>query len=515
MTATAHSPTVSLDADSARATEAPPAAPARRSPSASLFRGATALLSTQPLTWAARLLTLIVVPRYLGDAVMGQFASVTTISVWVGLVGSLGIPELLRRRSATVGRDETATDAATALCIALGCTAAIAGAIGAVSLVAHLSILDNPLLPIALVGATVLAPGSVLSAVLQGQERYAWFVRLNVGVTLVCSIIGAVVLIATSNVAAFMVVNYGVTAIFQITSWYLYGLPWPFHRFRSQLLTQLVRGGFPFLCQNAVISLRSGADIILIGLLLGAHEAGWLAVSYRITTIAVFIPTVIITPLLPILTRTQDDLALFKQTLARGLTAVLVMSIPVCAMLIAVTPSIPGLLGWQRQYDNVVTVVAILALQQPLGAVSMVLMTALMALHRERLCPAILFAGAIFNIGMNIALIPAFEQLMQNGAIGAAVTEVASEVLVVAGAVVLFPRGFLGLGPVWLAARLALAGAALVFCTRILLADSVVLAVAAGVVAFTMVALATRVLRWTDLLHARRRLLEMTGRAAS
>src|SRR5579884_1294951 len=69
----------------------------RPSPAMSIARGALALLSTQPLTWAATLATTIFLPRYLGDTGLGTYALAISVATLVAMVCSLGVPDYLAR----------------------------------------------------------------------------------------------------------------------------------------------------------------------------------------------------------------------------------------------------------------------------------------------------------------------------------------------------------------------------------------------------------------------------------
>src|SRR5438105_222759 len=68
---------------------------------ASIGRGALALLSTQPLTWTASLLTAALVPHFLGDSKLGDYTLAVTITGLTGILVSAGIPGSLARHVAT------------------------------------------------------------------------------------------------------------------------------------------------------------------------------------------------------------------------------------------------------------------------------------------------------------------------------------------------------------------------------------------------------------------------------
>src|SRR5919201_7038660 len=78
-----------------QATQAP-----QTSPTIVIARGAMALLSAQPLTWATSLLSAALVPRFLGDQVLGEYSLAMTIVGLLGLLVLLGMPTSLSRRVA-------------------------------------------------------------------------------------------------------------------------------------------------------------------------------------------------------------------------------------------------------------------------------------------------------------------------------------------------------------------------------------------------------------------------------
>src|SRR5207302_4473589 len=100
-------------------------------------------------------------------------------------------------------------------------------------------------------------------------------------------------------------------------------------------------------------------------------------------------------------------------------------------------------LGWGPEFQASVPVIRILAFQQPLVAVDILLGTALLALHQERRWMWAMVAAAIFNPTLNLLVIPMFEHVGQNGALGAALVELATEVIMFAAALYLLPHGML------------------------------------------------------------------------
>jgi hypothetical protein len=105
----------------------------------------------------------------------------------------------------------------------------------------------------------------------------------------------------------------------------------------------------------------------------------------------------------------------------------------------------------------------------------------------------------VFNIGANFAAIPYFEQAASNGAIGASIITVLTEVLMCVGAVLVIPKHLLDASLLWHAARLFVCGAIATIAgvstlMPMMASVHVLIALAAAGTAATLVYAATSVL---------------------
>jgi O-antigen/teichoic acid export membrane protein len=67
------------------------------SPARTVARGALALLTAQPLTWASTLVLIVLLPRYLTDVEFGQAALGANLAALVGPICTLGLLDHLAR----------------------------------------------------------------------------------------------------------------------------------------------------------------------------------------------------------------------------------------------------------------------------------------------------------------------------------------------------------------------------------------------------------------------------------
>jgi O-antigen/teichoic acid export membrane protein len=467
------------------------------SPSARIVRGALALLSTQPLTWSTSLLLAVVVPARLGDFALGQSAVGGAVAGLAGTIAGGGIADYLVRRVASErGKaGALAVNAALLSIIAAGVAAIALGIIVPFTGIPVPAIVLRLWLAMMVVGAAQ----NILFSTLRGQERHRWFAWLNAASSSLSSLAGVAVLLFGGDLTGYLVAVLVTTIIVAIVGWQITGLrplrtaPMP------SLWRGMVMGGLPFVGMNLATRSRLESDRILLALLASTSAVGWYSAAFRIAKIAVFVPALIAAPLLPALSAHADDLPVFRQTVDRAMTMMFLLNVPICAMTIGVAPVLPDMLGWSDAFSRSVPVMMLLALQQPLIGMDIVIGTALIARHRDRYWMAILVAGTVVNIVGNLTLVPLFEQVAGNGAIGAASGTLLAEVVILAGGLLAQPRDLLSRESWTILARVTAAGCAMSLVTVALLSVWLPLAMLAGCAIFAALIVMSRVVRLSDL----------------
>ncbi len=424
------------------------------------MRGALALLSTQPLTWGASLLMATVVPRLLGSDLLGQYAIVITIGGLASTLAVLGISDYLVRRFAQ-HPERLRQDAGIALTIQALSAIVVTLIIALAAPLLPSSVVSYPLLLAGLLTVLGAPAQTVLLSSFRGREHhrsYAWFNAVGAVLNVVCLVL---VLLAGGNVVVATAVGGAVGIATSIGAWKLSGIrpilpslsaiPWrEFSRF--------IIGGLPFLSWQLTLLAYGQIDRLLLGILVPTSEVGWYAAAYQIIGIVVFVPTLVIAPLFPALSRSAHDTDSLRRTIAQTLRMLIVIMGLLCVGTIIVAPGVPSLFGWPADFANAVPLITILALHLPIVAVDMVLGAVLMATHRERHLVGVGLVAVVFNIVANLVAIPFFQHMLSNGAIGSSLVTVLTEVLMCIGAVILIPRALLDPAVVWQAARLVVVG---------------------------------------------------------
>jgi O-antigen/teichoic acid export membrane protein len=470
----------------------------RRSPLVSVLRGAASLLSAQPITWAASLLTTVFVPRYLNAHDLGQFAVVATIAGLAGSILALGMTTSLARRVAA-RPEHVSADATGALALILGLSIPSAIGLSVLGPLIGLSESGDPVLMIALIAMVLSLVQAQLLTILVGQQRHARFAWVNAACVATTSVVGVAVLAAGAGLAGFMASGIPVWAIFAVLGWRAAGLGFDRAGLAPSRLWQLAREGLPFMGWSLTTRLRGDLTIMLLTVFVGQQAVGWWGAATRIVGIPIFIPGLITTPLLPALTQCVNDRADFDRTLRRSLVLLLLLTVPTCAMIIALAPTMPGLLGWKADFEHSVPIMQLLSLQIPLVAVGMVLGTSLTSLGEERRWLVVNGITTVVTGGLTVVAIVTFQAWNQPGVVGAAGVPILGEVMMLGGALLLLPRSTVDRATITASVRIALAGAGLGVVAFWLAPLSTIVAVLGGGAVYVAGLLGLRVVGPADL----------------
>jgi O-antigen/teichoic acid export membrane protein len=319
------------------------------------------------------------------------------------------------------------------------------------------------------------------------------------------------VLIITHNVVAFVAANVSVVSATYLLGWFKTGLVLNLHFFNAVRCQRLVLAGLPFVASGLALSIYGSIDNIILGFLSRPAVVGWYGAAYTIISVPVFIPSLMAAPLLPALSRQADDMKSFRQTTTHALTAVLFTVVPICAVTIAMAPTVPTVLHWTADFKNSVPLMQILALHQPMVGWNMMLVTALIALHGERNWLRVTFILAILNPASNLVLIPVFERYCHNGAIGASIATVGTEVLSTIGVLLLLPRGVIDKRIVFLAVRVVLVAVCLGLVVGLLRPVSAPAAVLMGCLVYAGLGVLLQIWKPSDLSRGYRLARESFG----
>jgi O-antigen/teichoic acid export membrane protein len=401
------------------------AAQARKRPRGNLI----ALALAQVLVTGSGLLVQVLLARYLGTRIFGTYASILGVVGVVAFLADFNLSVLLARQVARAPED--APDRLAAGLAAVGLLAWLP----LVLTVSWMAITDGrPEVVLASAAAGVasgtLAVRTVTESVLQGLRRMQPFVAAQlVGRGLYVAGTAAALMGGLGLVGVFGAQALGpLAAAGVLLGWFLHrvgGLRWP----GLGAVRRLVTDAVPFAANRAFGAIYIVSDLLVVSAFWPDEEVG----LYRVASILILqlplLASILNRGLYPRMSRQAGDPEGAGEVMGFALRILLVTSLPLAVggMLVA-GPLLDLLVG--PDYAAAAPLLMVMLPILPLRFVNNMLGNGLSALDRQNDRTRGTFLVAVFNVATNLALVPFL------GALGAAVTTVASEVLLLAWQVV-------------------------------------------------------------------------------
>jgi PST family polysaccharide transporter len=408
---------------------------------AKVVRNILALLINQLGTWTITLVLTFVVPPYLGVKLYGAYAFVLSYVGFFALLMTLGTGTYLTWR---IAREPTEAARLTINTLVLQVPL---GLLWIAVCLAVLPLMDpDPLLmqlAVIMIISTVLGAlygtcGSALGG-LQNMRVPAMISlasnALATAMIVTCVVLHQnVILIAASGLSA-QVVGMGVMLLYTQRTIHMH------LHIEPRLWPVIVKGGVPFFTWSALLVFYGQIDVPMLKIMAGNSAVAWYSVALRIISIPVFIPTTITAAILPALSKEKSAQSQsFRDLASRSIHVIAAVNIPACAGTILLAPSLLRLLHYPTSFFQAIPLIQILAVNLPLVAIDMVLGTVLIGLGKQKAWTTVGVVAAVVNPIANLWAIPATQHAYGNGAIGASLTTVFTEVVMLVGGLYLCPR---------------------------------------------------------------------------
>jgi O-antigen/teichoic acid export membrane protein len=445
---------------------------------------------------------VLFLPRYLGDEGLGRlqyalsFVSIFAVGVALGTRQFL-IKEIARDRSSILKH----LGAAQGLRLVMG-----VWMLACIFMIARLRGDSGETMLVVILAAfwmVISSFSSIESAVIQGQENMTWPAMAEVANKLVVMVAGITVLVMGGGIIGYAsVLVAGAIINFVLNAAYVhrrFGFDFSLDK---RKLRALAIGGAPFLLITFLTGAYSHTDVIMLHAFTTDAQVGWYAAALQIYRFVEFLPVALTTALLPTLARVHAThlpslLSLAKKALAAG---ALVM-VPISLGLSVISSDLIAFLPYPEGFKNSVPLVTILALTIPATALLTVMGTIAMASDKQKAWSIALLGTVLLNAATNAAAIPYFAEHHDNGAIGAALMTLLSEIFMMIIALRFIMRELVDreLGGVFLK-TLGAGGAMVGVC---LLARhygaGAGLIVPLGVLVYSLIVLATGAVKTSDL----------------
>ncbi len=465
----------------------------------SIRRNLVSLLVSQLLTWVMSFVFLIVAPDRLGTEDWGAYTfAVGYVGFFILAVG-LGTNAVLTRE---IARDGSVLTQLVFNAVLLKLVPVILAPIVGIPLAYAIGTRGTTLLlvTIGFVGVAIAALSDVSLGALAGREIIARPALYGVVQVYVASGVGLLVILLGWGVVWYVVVTMIAAAIPCLLSWRLLRphLHRPFHASRATMRF-LLRAGLPLMTLTIFTTIYGTIDVPILGALTNETQVGWYGLAYRWVTIPTFIATAAITAYFPRFSAHGKPVDReFPRLVNECNRLVLLVSIPAAIGLALTADSLIHDL-YDPGYGPAIVLIQILAIHVPVAAMDSVLGAALIASDRLRKYLMVSIVAAAINPFACIVLIRWSDDRYGNGAIGAAIATVGTELFILVGALSLRSPGVVDMRSAWNALRILAAGLTMV--PVLLLADSLnlFLRIVLGAVTYGVAIIAFRAVTRDDL----------------
>jgi len=420
-------------------------------------RNVLVLFGGQATTWTMTLLWTLVVPRLLGPAGIGLITSVWAVAAIFSIMLGLGTENYLARELVAEPANSGRLVGSALVLRVVMTPLFVAGAI-AFAHFAHYGSQARLVLWLATAATLFTILDDPLCSAFEARERMEYMAYSTViekssqglvGIVIVVIGFGAVGLTASWLAVSILVLLFGFRWMRPLMTIEL--------RTSVRELTGLVRASAAYFASGVFYLIYLWIDSVMLSLMTRNEVVGWYAVPTKILGTLLFVPVVISTAWAPRLVRTfetsEDDL---REAARSPLELVLILSLPLCALAaLAAQPLIPLLYG--HAFQNSVPVMVILGLTIVPMYANIIFAQILVSMRRQARLTWLLVAAALVNPALNFYFIRLTQHRYHNGAIGAAICMLLTELLIVSAEIMLVGRRFLGSASVFRVVRAAVA----------------------------------------------------------
>lgn len=269
-----------------------------------------------------------------------------------------------------------------------------------------------------------------LQAAFQAMERMKYIAYSNVINKVAQSITGIALVAVGFNVigiAADMAIIVGLVSL--LSWWWLR----PYFRIdlrtNAALIAQVTKESLAYWATGLFWMIYFWIDTIMLTLMTRSSVVGWYGASTQLFQTLVFLPALVQTAWLPRLVaafgKGRGDL---HETARAPVELILMLGAPIAASTVVVAePLIRAVYG--PEFAHAVPVLIVLALCIPPLYLNIILSSVLVAEKRQATWTMVMAGAVVVNPLVNLVLIPITEHRYHNGAIGAAVSLVLTEML--------------------------------------------------------------------------------------
>jgi O-antigen/teichoic acid export membrane protein len=387
------------------------------------------MMNAQLVTWTMALVLSVVVPRYLGPDMVGQFRLANSLWLLGRTLVAAGTTRYLQLEIARAGRRGLRL-VGPVLLVRTGGFVVVAALLGVYAVTSGQGRTFEILMIIVAIDSLFYLWTEAMATAFVGLERMATPATVNVVIRVSVTLATLVVIILNGNVYAVGAAGgVGVALGVVILVRRLRPLTPIVGRSDVRHGREVLTGSLPFMFSGAALILYQQIDIIVISWTADQAAIGWYGTADSLFGSLLFPATVLTATIFPTLGRlTRDDPDGLRRIVQRGFTSLFMLGVPIGLGTVLVAPSFAPLL-YGDSFAETGTVLAILGPVIILTFGTILFGTVAQATGRVRLWTFVLFAAALVTIPLDLVLVPWADSRYDNGAIGGAVAYVVTESL--------------------------------------------------------------------------------------
>jgi len=342
-------------------------------------------------------------------------------------------------------------------------------------------------------GVTVAASLSgAVQAAFSGLERMEYLAYGSLIGNGLVSILGIALVLSGGHILALLILDLGLTLLILGLNLYwsrgLFKIAW---RQGARVIPYIVRSGLSYWIGGLFFTTYLWIDSVLLTALAPVQVVGWYGVPVQLFTAVLMVASVIATAWFPRLAAAHLNGQPQLRSVGRpAVEMAVVLSLPIAAGMAVVSGPVIGAL-YGPGFSGAAPVLAILAICVVPTFFNMLAYQVLLAEGRQVAWIKVVAVATFLNIVANLILIPVF-QSHGNGAVGASLTLLSTEVFESVGAIALLPW-LLNVQVLGRLGRAALATLCMSLVVFALAPLGLVAEILGGVVAFAVPALILRV----------------------
>jgi O-antigen/teichoic acid export membrane protein len=468
-----------------------------------IAKNISVMMASQIITWGLSFAVAIFLPRYLGASAIGEIAIANSIWMIMGSLVTFGMDLHLTK---VVAR--TPAKAAELMGTSLGIRLIFfVGACAVVALYLYGLSYDIRTVYVTYIIGVSYFFGSLsgaINAVLTGLERLEYVSltgiiskMVSTGLSLLVVFLGfGLYMIAAVNpvtaIVSLLLLAYFVSRQYQLRI-----------RFNMADARAMIRQSFPYLLTGIALVVYQEIDKLFISSLVDTRTVGWYSTAMTLYGTLMFIPTVLVTVLFPVLARAHVAAGdQFVQMTRRSFDLMFLTSVPL-GLGVSLIARPLMLLIYGQEFVQSGAILALLGVVLIFAYLNILLGQLLISTDRTNRLNLVMLIAIGVTIPMDLVLVPWTHNTLGNGALGGALTFLITEFAMVTSSILFMPKNTLQWSNVRTAALSLLSGLTMMAASWWCRETMMPLAILIGAVTYIGMVFLLRIVPREDLLLAR------------